>query len=436
MDENHFRNMFDHPNLNQWHELSHDDFLAFIRYIFHRAGCATDKFSNHGADLIVREGDKVVAYVKAQNHIGHVGSSPVLQLAGIEVDERVPRYIITTGDFAKSAYDEVTKHSRLNIKLANGPRLKRYVDYISGTRFENSKSPAIRLDCLYEADHVAEVLGQAKTQVLVVANNKGGVGKTTTALNICYGLAKLGKNVLAIDFDPQANLTLALLQSETRVDLHLGHYIEKQRQLGELVRKSQFEHICVIPSQPALRLAFIDMRDWYQRELTFAEQLLQPDVTHHPEIGQGAFDWIVIDTPPDMGFFTRCALAAANYVLIPLAPDIASSTGTRNIIDTIKAIQAFIGSETRVNILGAFITKFDSSQKTIERINAVIDPLRKESVEILQTPIRDDNNVRRGYDESIKRSMHKAFDLFAREGHAGTDYQQLVKEILDYVSYP
>ena len=434
MEDNQLRNLFDNPNINVWHTLSRDDYLEFIRYVFQRAGCTTSPFPDRGADLVIYEGKKVIAYVAVQNGVSLVGGSAVVQLAGIDVETRVPRYLITTGDFAKPAKEEAEKRQRL--KLVNGTRLKRYVDYIYGIRFKDSNAPATRLDLIFEADHTLDQIKKSKTQVLVIANNKGGVGKTTTALNISYGLARRGRRVLAVDMDPQSNLTLALLQAETHVDVHFGHYIERQRSLGEMVRKTQFEGICTIPAHSSMRLAFVDMKDWSQRELNFAEELLQPTVTQHPENGPDPFNWIVIDTPPDMGFFTRCALAASNYVLIPVAPDISSSTGTENIINTVRSIQALIGGEFRVNILGAFITKYDNTQKTAERVAALIDPIQQNGVEIFQTPIHEDNNVQRGYDESTKRSQHKPIDLFAREGRAGADYQKLLTEMLDHVSYP
>lgn len=426
--------MFERPNINQWHALSHEAFLEFVNYIFQRAGYKTEPYKGHGADLSIYEGKKLTGYVAVQSRVAHVGGGPIVQLAGVEESSRVPHYFITTGDFATPAYTEAKQ--RPQIKLVNGTYLKRYVDYLYGIRFEDSSAPPTTLSSLFEADDSRKKIGQPRTQVLVVANNKGGVGKTTTAFNICYGLMRAGKKVLAVDFDPQANLTLALLSRQGVVKLHLGHHIEDQKRMSEMVYQSQFENISTIPAHPSMRLAFINMSDWYSRELDFAEQVLHRDVTHHPLVGDDGIDWIVIDTPPDMGFFTRCALAASHYVLIPIAPEMASVTGTSNIVSTIQAMEAFIGSELRVQMLGAFFTKWENTARSQERGNIIASELIAASVPILETIVRDDGNIQRGYDETVGKSQQRAIDLFAREGHAGEDYQKLVKEILDRVSYP
>src|SRR5262249_52944051 len=156
---------------------------------------------------------------------------------------------------------------------------------------------------------------RSRTKVLAIANNKGGVGKTTTALNIGFNLAKRDKSVLLVDLDAQGNLTYSLPYKANNSPHHLADYFLHRGGTGgsslpQLVRPTEFQNICVIPSHPDLSLAESDLDDWTRIEHQFAEDLHDDAVIAPHEVGGSEFDWIILDTPPAMGIATRAALAA------------------------------------------------------------------------------------------------------------------------------
>ena len=225
--------------------------------------------------------------------------------------------------------------------LVDGPHFVRYINYLHGSRQLSQDSKAAGSDDpLFADDPLAPIPPETllladtiarkpvgTTKVLTLANHKGGVGKTTSALNIALGLTAKGYRVLLVDMDVQANLT-KVLSSGKWPEPNLGDYYDRKCQLVDLIYHSdQFPLLWLIPSNPLMALGDRGVTVGPRAILRFVRDLHAPSVRPPQVPNNPPFDWIIIDTGPSMGFFTRSALAASEYVIMPVAPGAFSQEG-------------------------------------------------------------------------------------------------------------
>lgn len=184
------------------------------------------------------------------------------------------------------------------------------------------------------------------TRVFAVANQKGGVGKTTTAINLGAALAALERRVLLVDCDPQGNATRGL---GCRADGHqLYDALTGRSSLAEVVRPSGFPHLDLVPSERNLvgvEVEFVGLEGWEQR----LAQALGPVL--------GDYDTILIDCPPSLGHLTVLALTAADGVLVPLQCEYFALEGISELIATVRRVQGRLNP--RLVIAGIVLTMFD-----------------------------------------------------------------------------
>ena len=186
------------------------------------------------------------------------------------------------------------------------------------------------------------------SKIIAVVNQKGGVGKTTTAMNLAAALAESGRFVLLVDMDPQGNATSGFGVARDGLEHGIYEALSNQRRMHDVVHNTPHEGLRLAPCNPHLAGANIELVEAERREHRLADLL--EEVRH-------AYDYIIIDCPPSLGLLTVNALVAADELLIPVQAEYYALEGLGQLLQTIELVQTHLKPELRV--LGAVITMFD-----------------------------------------------------------------------------
>ncbi|HEX2252016.1 MAG TPA: ParA family protein [Thermoanaerobaculia bacterium] len=184
------------------------------------------------------------------------------------------------------------------------------------------------------------------TEILAIANQKGGVGKTTTTINLGAALAALERRVLLVDCDPQGNATRGLGAEATPP--HLYHVLVDATPAAEAVRGTGFPHLDLLPANRDLvgvEVEFVGEEGWEGR----LGRVLAPVVA--------SYDAVLIDCPPSLGHLTVMALAAADGVLVPLQCEYYALEGVSELVSTVRRVQGSLNP--RLEISGVLLTMYD-----------------------------------------------------------------------------
>jgi chromosome partitioning protein len=198
-------------------------------------------------------------------------------------------------------------------------------------------------------------------RLIVIANQKGGVGKTTTAINLAVALASPGYDVLLIDLDPQGNATSGLLPIDSLAAVKLSHKTVYEAlidsfPLSDVIRKAR-DHVFVAPSGPDLVGAEIELAGIERREWRLSE-LLKPI--------RDDYGLILVDTPPSLGLLTLNALVAADSILVPMQCEYYALEGLSALLNTIDKVRK--GLNPRLKIEGVVLTMFDARNRLCHEI--------------------------------------------------------------------
>lgn len=244
-------------------------------------------------------------------------------------------------------------------------------------------------------------------KIICVANQKGGVGKTTTAINIAAGLAKAGKTALVIDIDPQCNATSGLgIEPAGRHPLVAG------RPLAEFVTPTSQERLHVLPGSQSLADADALSASNRQRASMLRQQLTG-------ELGQ--FDYVFMDCPPSLGQLTRAALGASSEIYIPIQCEYFAMEGLSQIIDLARQTKA--KDNHRLEIGGIVLTMYDPE---LELANEVADEVRGYfDGTVFRTPIPRDVHI------SEAPSHGQSVLDYAPRARGAWAYSELVMEVID-----
>ena len=186
------------------------------------------------------------------------------------------------------------------------------------------------------------------SKVIAVVNQKGGVGKTTTAVNVSTILAKKGKKVLLIDADPQGNATSGVgLDKNTEKSIY--DVIINDVEIDEAIEKTQIKNLYVCPSNINLAGAEVELVSMLSREQRLKEKL---------DVIKDEFDYILIDCPPSLGLITLNSFTASNSVLIPVQCEYFALEGLGQLINTINLVKKHLNKE--IQIEGALLTMYDA----------------------------------------------------------------------------
>ena len=227
-------------------------------------------------------------------------------------------------------------------------------------------------------------------KIIAIANQKGGVGKTTTSINLAASLGVLEKKVLLIDADPQANASSGLGINVEDVEGGTYHVLEHSLSARDAILKTGSPNVDIIPAHIDLVAIEIELVDKQDREYMLKKSLVKI---------KDDYDYILIDCAPSLGLITLNSLVAADSVIIPIQCEYFALEGLGKLLNTIKSIQNIHNAE--LNIEGLLLTMFDSR---LRLSNQVVDEVRKHfSSMVFDTIIR--RNIRLGeapsYGESI-----------------------------------
>lgn len=185
-------------------------------------------------------------------------------------------------------------------------------------------------------------------KVISIFNQKGGVGKTTTNVNLCAALALKGKKVLSIDIDPQGNSTSGFGIDKQNLENTIYDILIENYDINKVIHKTEVENLDVIPTNIQLAGAEIELTNTKFREKTLKEKINLIDKI---------YDFIIIDCPPSLGLLSLNALTASNTVLIPIQCEYYSLEGVGQLIDTVKLVKKNLNP--KLDIEGVLLNMFD-----------------------------------------------------------------------------
>lgn len=197
------------------------------------------------------------------------------------------------------------------------------------------------------------------TRVMVVANQKGGVGKTTTTVNVAAGLAQLGQRVLVIDLDPQGNASTALSVDHRRGTPSTYDLLVDGAPLADVTHPSpEHENLLVVPATIDLAGAEIELVSVVARESRLRKAIYaHPLVGTEAEVGEDRLDYVLIDCPPSLGLLTLNALVAGEEMLIPIQAEYYALEGLGQLLETVEMVRQHLNQDLSVSTI--LITMFD-----------------------------------------------------------------------------
>ena len=245
------------------------------------------------------------------------------------------------------------------------------------------------------------------SRVIAISNHKGGVGKTTSALNIGAGLNSLGKKILLVDLDPQANLSQSLGITEPEINIYGALRGRYPLQPVEIT-----EGLDLIPSTLDLSGAEVELTGEAGREYILKE-LIDPL--------RSSYDFILIDSPPSLGLLTINAFTASDEVYIPLQAQYLALQGLTKLLEVVDKIQRRLNKDLTIG--GVFITQYDGRKVLNRDVVTAIEGHFKDKV--FKTKIRD--NV------ALAEAPARGVDIFRynSKSYGAEDYLSLCREILN-----
>jgi chromosome partitioning protein len=260
---------------------------------------------------------------------------------------------------------------------------------------------------------MADTRGRPK-HVLAVVNQKGGVGKSTTAVNLAATLGDLGQKVLLVDLDPQGNATSGFGLNRNQRDVCMYDALLGDTPIEQIIEPTQVENVFVAPATIQLAGAEIELVSAMSREGRL-RMVLDPV--------RADFDFVIIDCPPSLGLLTVNALTVADGLLVPVQCEYYALEGLSKLLDSVRLVKTHLNPS--LDIFGAVMTMYDSrtrlSQQVVDEVrdffgDRVFETLIPRTVRLSEAP-----------------SHGKPVTLYDPNGRGADAYRRLAKEVLDRV---
>jgi len=199
-------------------------------------------------------------------------------------------------------------------------------------------------------------------QIISIINQKGGVGKTTTVINLAAGLSKQNKKILVIDLDPQGNATtgLGLSNMENSTDTIYG-VLNGTKEISEVIKKTQFENLHLITSNVDLSGLEVEIADDANRAF-----ILKLKLTLYLNNTRGSYDYILIDCPPSLSLLTVMALVSSHSLVVPLQTEFFALEGLTQLMKTIERIKVNLNPDLMIR--GILLTMYDKRNKLSSQV--------------------------------------------------------------------
>ncbi len=250
--------------------------------------------------------------------------------------------------------------------------------------------------------------------IISVANQKGGVGKTTTAINLSAALAHKGNKTLLVDMDPQANATISFLRPESGYRNIYEALVPHGCPIREIIQKTQTDNLHLAPASIALAKLEATLAGELEAHFCLKDTLSKV---------KKDFDYIVIDTPPTLGILTVNAMVASTHVLVPIQSSYFALEGTDDLVETIDKVKKRVNPN--LQILGVLLTIYDGRTILSRDIHQQI--LQVFGAKLFKTIIH--KNVRLEEAPAYKEDIFS----FAPSSRGALEYYQLTEEVLSRV---
>jgi len=251
-------------------------------------------------------------------------------------------------------------------------------------------------------------------QVFAVVNQKGGVGKSTTAVNLAACLGEAGRKVLLVDFDPQGNATSGFGLNKNQRELCIYNALLGDTPMSAIIEPVEIEHVFVVPATIQLAGAEIELVSALSRENRL-KTILEPV--------RGDFEYILIDCPPSLGLLTINALTAADGLIIPIQCEYYALEGLSKLLDSVRLVKTHLNPA--LEVFGVVMTMYDSRTRLAQQ---VVDEVRDFFGEKVFGTL-----IPRTVRLSEAPSFGQPVSLYDPTGKGAEAYKNLAKEVIERV---